>query len=94
MLEYGIKAITTNPTLITKTDEIIRLVDSRSKQTRAFVLPSSFAPLVEKLASELEAKEWAKNKKALLGKKNISKDEFDDIMRNGILSIDNYLGEF
>ena len=93
MLEYGIKAITTNPTLITKSNDIIRLVDSRSKQTRAFVLPSSFAPLVEKIAKEIEAKQWAQDKKNLLGKKK-QHEEFEDIMASGILSIDEYLGEF
>ena len=96
MLEYGVKAITTNPTLITKSNDIIRVVDSRSKQTRAFVLPSSFAPLVEKLAKELEAKEWAKEKKALLEARDRQKDEdeLEDVMHSAMTSIDEYLGEF
>ncbi len=39
MLEYGIKAITVNPTLITKADEIIRLVDSRTKPDKSLCNP-------------------------------------------------------
>jgi len=92
MLEYGIKTITTNPTLITKANDIIKLVDSRTKKTRAFVLPSSYAPLIEKLEKDLEAQKWAKEKKALLNKNE--KDEVEDIMDMGIASINEYLGDF
>ena len=92
MLEYGIKTITTNPTLITKANDIIKLVDSRTKKTRAFVLPSSYAPLIEKLEKDLEAQKWAKEKKALLNKNE--KDEVEDIMDMGIVSINEYLGDF
>ncbi len=49
MLEYGIKAITVNPTLITKANEIIRLVDSRTKQTRAFVIPAIYEEYIRKI---------------------------------------------
>ena len=93
MLEYGIKAITTNPTLVTKSSEIIRLVDTRSKQTRAFVLPASYAPLVEKLSRELEAQQWAREKKRQLAGATSSTDELDAIMHTGMQSIRNYLEE-
>jgi transaldolase len=89
MLEYGVKAITTNPTLITKATEIIKLVDSRTKETRAFVLPSSYAPLIEKLSKEIEYKNWAKNKKKLV--KPDSQDKLDDISEIGIETINSYL---
>ncbi len=94
MLEYGIKTITTNPTLITKSNEIIKLIDTRSNQTRAFVLPSSYAPLVEKLVKELEAKKWVKDKKALLNNSNIKEDNMSEIMTYGMACIDEYLGNF
>ena len=91
MLEYGVKEITTNPTLITKAKDIIRLIDTRSNQTRAFVLPSSYAPLIEKLNKELEAKQWAKNKKKLIDNNTTQNDNLDDIMKYGLKSIDEYL---
>ena len=47
MLEYGIKNVVTNPTLITKPKDIIRLIDSRTKETRAFVLPKEFEPYIK-----------------------------------------------
>jgi len=93
MLEYGIKEITTNPTLITKAKDIIKLIDTRSNQTRAFVLPSSYAPLIEKLNKELEAKQWAKDKKKLLENNLIQDDNLNDIMKYGLKSIDEYLGD-
>jgi len=93
MLEYGIKAITTNPTLVTKASEIIKLVDTRSKQTRAFVLPAHYAPLVEKLAKELEAQQWAIEKKRQLAGAASATDELDAIMHTGMQSIRNYLEE-
>jgi len=91
MLEYGVKEITINPTLITKAKDIIRLIDTRSNQTRAFVLPSSYAPLIEKLNKELEAKQWAKNKKKLIDNNTTQNDNLDDIMKYGLKSIDEYL---
>jgi len=91
MLEYGIKTITTNPTLITKADQIVKLVDYKTKKTRAYVLPSSYEDIVEKLIKDEECKLWAKNKKALL-KEKIANDE--ELMNKGVENIDDYLGEF
>jgi len=91
MLEYGIKMITTNPTLITKATEIIKLVDTRTNTPRAFVLPISYAPMIEKLSKEIEYKKWAKEKKALLqNSSKVSNDE--DFMDIGMQSINEYLG--
>jgi len=94
MLEYGIKTITTNPTLITKSNEIIKLIDSRSKKTRAFVLPSDYAPLIEKLEKEIEAKKWVEKKKKLLKKNKNDKDDLEDFMQNSLKSLNEYLGDF
>ena len=92
MLEYGIKTITTNPTLITKSKEIIKLIDSRTKQTRAFVLPASYAPYLEKIQKEIEFKKWVEDKKSLL-KKDKKIDNLDDISKIGLNSINKYLGK-
>jgi len=92
MLEYGIKAITTNPTLITKSKEIIRLIDSRNHETRAYVLPVSYEPLIEKMLKEMEFKKWVEEKKLKL-RKNTTKDNLDDVMSIGIESIDDYLDD-
>ncbi len=54
MLEYGIKAITTNPTLITKASEVIRLVDSRNHRTRAFVIPAIYEDLLKDFFKKIE----------------------------------------
>ena len=91
MLEYGIKAITTNPTLITKANEIIRLVDSRTKNTRAFVLPASYAPYVEKIIKEMEYKKWVKEKKAKLAGKKTEDDSLAPFEAAGIQSVEEYL---
>jgi len=90
MLEYGIKAITTNPTIITKAKEIIRLVDSRTNTTRAFVLPVAYASYIEKIDKEIKYKKWAKEKKKLL-ENSYQKDNLDDILDIGIDSINEYL---
>ena len=93
MLEYGIKSVITQPTLITKTKEIIRLIDNRTNQTRAFVLPASYAPYIDKISKEIEYKKWVKEKKILLNKSN-QKDNLDDISNIGIESINQYLGDY
>jgi len=91
MLEYGIKAITTNPTLITKSTEIIRLVDTRSHKTRAFVLPASYEPMIESMVKEIEFKKWVEEKKLKL-EKDYVKDDLEDVMFGGIDSINEYMG--
>ncbi len=92
MLEYGIKAVITNPTLITKSKEIIRLVDSRNNETRAFVVPVGYEPLIEKLAKEIEYREWVKNKKLQMDYSLHPQDAIDeDLMRVGFESIEEYL---
>ena len=93
MLEYGIKTITTNPTLITKASEIIRLVDSRTHKTRAFVLPVMYEPLVEKLSKELEYKLWVQEKKKELSKNENENENLTDVMDIGLKSVAEYLGE-
>ena len=92
MLEYGIKTITTNPTLITKATEIIRLVDTRNHKTRAFVLPVSFEPMIESMVKEMEFKKWVEEKKEKL-KKHTDKDNLDDIMLAGLESTHMYIGD-
>ena len=91
MLEYGIKTITTNPTLITKSKEIIRLVDNRNHETRAFVLPVSYEPIIKKMVKEMEFQKWVANKKRV--KKEDGKDSLEDIMVEGMKSIDEYMSD-
>jgi len=92
MLEYGIKSITTNPTLITKSTEIIRLVDTRSHKTRAFVLPASYESVVEEMFKEMEFKKWVEDRKRKL-KANSTKDNLNDVMFAGIESVHTYIGD-
>lgn len=89
MLEYGVKQIITNPTLITKSNDIIRLIDSRNNQTRAFVLPASYEAVVERLSKEIEYKIWVQEKKRKI--KNHQKENLDYISKIGIESINEYL---
>ncbi len=90
MLEYGIKTITTNPTLITKASQIVKLVDNKTKKTRAYVLPSRYQHIVEQLIKDEEYKLWAQKKKALL-KEKTANDEA--LMEAGIENIDRYLDD-
>ena len=92
MLEYGIKTITINPTLITKATEIIKLVDNRTSTTRAFVLPASYAHYIKKIEKEIEYKKWVKEKKKQL--KNLKQsDNLEDISIIGLSSVNDYLGD-
>ncbi len=91
MLEYGIKSITTNPTLITKSDEIIKLIDNRTKKVRAYVFPASYEAIVEKIIKELKYKEWAKEKRREVEKLSKKSEKLDDVMQIGIDSINEYM---
>ena len=90
MLEYGIKTITTNPTLITKASQIVKLVDNKTKKTRAYVLPSHYKKIVERLIKDEEHKLWAQKKKALLKEKEVNDEA---LMDAGLENIQRYLGE-
>ncbi len=93
MLEYGIKVITTNPTLITKASEIIRLVDSRNHQTRAFVIPAIYENELKDFLKKIEYKKWVEKKKQALKKYNEQDTPSEELMKKGWNTIEDYLND-
>ena len=93
MLEYGIKIITTNPTLITKASEIIRLVDSRNHHTRAFVIPAIYEDELKDFLKKIEYKKWVEEKKQALKKHNSQDTPSEELMKKGWNSIEDYLDD-
>ena len=90
MLEYGVKSISTNPTLITKAKEIIKVIDNRNHQTRAFVFPASYEPVIREILKEIEDRNWVEKKKREI-KSLKNRDNLDDVSSAGIKSIEEYL---
>jgi transaldolase len=93
MLEYGIKVITTNPTLITKASEVIRLVDSRNHNTRAFVIPAIYENEIKDLLKKIEYKKWVEEKKQALKKYNEPDNPSEELMEKGWDTIEGYLDD-
>ncbi len=93
MLEYGIKVITTNPTLITKASEVIRLIDSRNHQTRAFVIPAIYENELKEFLKRIEYKKWVEEKKKALKKYNVEDAPSEELMDKGWKTIENYLDD-
>ena len=93
MLEYGIKTITTNPTLITKASEVIRLVDSRNHTTRAFVIPAAYENLLKDFLKKIEYQEWVEEKKRALKKEQKREKLSEDLMDKGWETIEGYLDD-
>ena len=93
MLEYGIKAITTNPTLITKASEVIRLVDSRNHRTRAFVIPAIYEDVLRDFFKKLEYKKWVEEKKKALEESNTQDAPSEALMEKGWNTIEGYLDD-
>jgi len=93
MLEYGIKVITTNPTLITKASEIIRLVDSRNHHTRAFVIPAVYEDELKDFLKKIEYKKWVEEKKQALKKHNSQDSPSEELMEKGWNTIEGYLDD-
>ena len=93
MLEYGIKAITTNPTLITKSSEVIRLVDSRNHCTRAFVIPAIYENELKDFLKKIEYAKWVEEKKEALKHQHKREKASEDLMEKGWESIEDYLNE-
>lgn len=93
MLEYGIKAITTNPTLITKASEVIRLIDSRNHHTRAFVIPAIYEDALKDFFKKIEYKKWVEEKKKALKKRNAQDAPSKELMEKGWSTIEDYLDD-
>ena len=93
MLEYGIKTITTNPTLITKASEIIRLIDSRNHHTRAFVIPAIYENELKDFFKKMEYKNWVEEKKKTLKKHNDQDTPSGELMEKGWSAIEDYLDD-
>jgi transaldolase len=91
MLEYGIKSITTNPTLITKSTEIIRLVDSRNHRTRAFVIPAIYEEKLKDFFKEIEYRQWVDKKKKILKAPGEKEGPDEVLMEEGWETIEKYL---
>ncbi len=93
MVEYGVKKITTNPRLITESEEIVRIVDGRTRKTRAFVIPSTYEKLVEQLVREIEDRKWARRKKEELENAGHSgdKETLEVLSEAGMKSVEEYL---
>ncbi len=62
MLVYGIRKITTNPTLITKSKDIVKILDNKTKKARAYVVPAIYEEEIKKFIKDLEYKKWVNNK--------------------------------
>jgi hypothetical protein len=75
MVEYGVKKLITNPTLITNSDDIVKVIDARNNQTKAFIVPLKYKALMQKLIKELEFQKWAKEKKELIGSTKKNSDD-------------------
>ena len=54
-------------------------------------MSNSYAPLIERLSKELEAKRWEKEKKNLLQNNDLPNDNLEDIMEYDIKSVNEYL---
>ena len=93
MLEYGIKAITTNPTLITKANEVIRLIDSRNHNTRAFVIPAKYENELKDFLKKIEYKKWVETKKTALKEYHKKDNPPEDVMEKGWETIEEYLND-
>jgi hypothetical protein len=92
MVEYGVKKIITNPTIITSAEEIIKVIDARSKKTKAFIVPVKYEALIEKLIKEIAFKKWAKEKKEALAKSENNQDVNDkELEKIGWEEIESYL---
>ena len=93
MLEYGIKVVITNPTLITKASEVIRLVDSRNHHTRAFVIPAIYENELKEFLKKIEHKKWVEEKKQALKKHNEQDTSSEALMEQGWNAIEDYLDD-
>jgi predicted HAD superfamily phosphohydrolase len=92
MVEYGVKKLITNPTLIPGANEVIRVVDARSHTTKAFILPASYEGILEKLLKEVAFREWARKKKEEIRRTEADKPDAE-MERRGWESVEGYLDD-
>ena len=93
MLELGVKNLITNPSIMSNSKDVLRILDSRTKKTKAFIIPANFSSEVEELIKELEYKKWAKDKKKALDKSKKSNDDLKEFSKIGAKNIESYLND-
>ena len=78
MVELSIKEMTVKPSTVSRSDEVIRLVDGRSHHTKAYIIPDKNKKYIAKALQRIEDEIWAQDKMQRFPKR-AKDDNFDDL---------------
>jgi hypothetical protein len=76
MLTIGIAEISKNPSLFNQ-DEIMDIIDKKSKKEKFIAIPAKYRPLLEETIREIEYRQWLEKNAKALGADETS--EFEEV---------------
>jgi len=79
MIQLGISDISKNPSLIDKVDDLVEILNKKTKEVKGVFIPRDLLPKFEAIFKEIEYKKFVKRNQSL---KNISHK--DDTLLDGL----------
>ena len=79
MLKIGIAEINKTPSIIDTIDEVVQIVNKKTKDVKGFFIPIQYRGMLENIIDEIEYKRFLKRNKSLIS----SELETDDTLLDG-----------
>jgi len=79
MLKLGISEISKNPSLIDKVDDLVEILNKKTKEVKGVFIPSSLLKNFEEVFQELEYKKFIKRNKDLKAYSNSDETTLDGL---------------
>lgn len=80
MQEIGIMEISKTPSLINKIDEVVKIINKKTKEPKGYFIPIRYEEMIKKVIEEIEYQNFKKRNKSLID----SHIEEDDTLLDGL----------
>ena len=80
MLQIGIMDISKTPSIINNIDEVAKIVNKKTKQTKGYYIPAIYEDMIQKVLEEIEYQNFKKRNQSLISKES----EEDETLMDGL----------
>ena len=70
MIQLGISDISKNPSLIDKVDDLVEILNKKTKEVKGVFIPSEFLPSFDAIFKEIEYKKFLHRNQSIQNKSN------------------------
>lgn len=70
MIQLGISDISKNPSLIDKVDDLVEILNKKTKEVKGVFIPSELLPKFDAIFEEIEYKKFLKRNQSILKESN------------------------